>query len=156
MRDSYLMPWMYECIEFLKKAAVFCTLDASNGPWQVEVYETNSENWNFRSTKGQPASYKFLLAQKNAPRTFFCATDIILLAVKKWQLDLVYVKNIVIFSRSPHNHIEQVQRVLSLLQGAGTILRLKNCSSFYRQGLLPWSRYMTTPTRDRDSRIRHN
>lgn len=51
---------------------------------------------------------------ENAPASFQKAMDVIL-ASGRCQFTLVYLKDIVVFSKSPADHIEQVRRVLELL-----------------------------------------
>lgn len=68
---------------------------------------------------------------KNTLGTFQRAKDVILSAVK-WQVALVYLEDIVIFPRSPHDYVNHVTKVLSLLRDAGVILKLKRWIFFTR------------------------
>lgn len=45
----------------------------------------------------------------------------------KWKFALFYLDDIVIFSRTPREHINHTQLVLSLLMGTGVTLKLKSC-----------------------------
>lgn len=66
---------------------------------------------------------------KNDPETFQRAMGAIRFLVK-WQLIFVYPNNVVLFSRSPSNHINLIKQVLSLFQDARVTLKLKKCSFF--------------------------
>lgn len=55
--------------------------------------------------------------------------DVILASVK-WRFALVYLDAIFIFSKTPEKHIDHVEEVLTLLQGAGVALNLKTCFFF--------------------------
>lgn len=63
---------------------------------------------------------------QNVPSTFQLPIDASLPAVE-WQFALVYIDNIVVFSRSIAEQIDHVKHVLPLLRHAGVILKLKKC-----------------------------
>lgn len=76
---------------------------------------------------------------KNAPATSQRATDVIVLSVK-WQLALVYLDYIVVFSKTAYNHLIRLRRVLKLLQNADVTLKL--IMRFLRGDIqLPWPRH---------------
>ena len=66
---------------------------------------------------------------KGAQATFQRALDIILSGVR-WQICLVYVDDVIVFSRTQEKHAENLGTVLSLLRRAGISLQLKKCSFF--------------------------
>ena len=66
---------------------------------------------------------------RNAPGTFQRAIDVILAQVR-WQYSLVYLDDIVVFSKTGEEHIDHVRSVLSLLADAGVTLKLKKCFFF--------------------------
>lgn len=66
---------------------------------------------------------------KNARKTFQRATDVIHVSAC-WQLALVYPDDIVVFSKSRQDHIEQIRRVLKVPEKAGAAFTLKNCKLF--------------------------
>lgn len=66
---------------------------------------------------------------RNAPATFQRAHDIILSGVR-WQICLVYLDDVIVFSRSISDHIAHLDHVLGLLRAAGVSLKLKKCHFF--------------------------
>jgi Reverse transcriptase (RNA-dependent DNA polymerase) len=60
---------------------------------------------------------------RNAPSTFQRAMDVILSGVR-WQKFLCYIDDIIAFSSSMESHVEDLDKVLSLLRDAGVSLRL--------------------------------
>ncbi len=68
----------------------------------------------------------------NAPTTFQRAVDILLLRVN-WQFCLVYVDDIIVYSKSEEDHIRHVDEVLSTLRKAGLSLKFKKSNSFCRR-----------------------
>lgn len=123
--DSFPLHRMKNCIGFLGDEAVPSTLDAGRGYWQVKVEETDRDKMAFTSHNGLYRIPQMSFDLKNAPETIQRAMDVILLLVK-WQLALVYIDNIVVFSRSQRDLIEHVRRLLSLLRNAGDTLNLEN------------------------------
>ena len=66
---------------------------------------------------------------KNAPATFQRAVDIIPSWVK-WQHALVYLDDVIVYSKTVEAHFQHVREVLTLLQAAGFSLKLRRCSFF--------------------------
>ena len=57
IRDSYPIPRMDECIDYLGKATIFTTLDCMSGYWQVDIAEEDRDKTTFTSHHGV---YRFL------------------------------------------------------------------------------------------------
>lgn len=66
---------------------------------------------------------------KNTHCTFHRVVDIILSSVE-CQFALVYLVNIVNFLRTASEHINHIQAILSLIEGAGVTLKLEKCALF--------------------------
>ena len=76
--------------------------------------------------------YRFLrlpFGLRNAPATFQRAIDIILSGVK-WKTCLVYLDDVIVFSKSRQDHLSHVAEALTLLGNAGLSLKLKKCHFF--------------------------
>eukprot|EP00171_Calliarthron_tuberculosum_P003135 IDg3135t1 len=65
----------------------------------------------------------------NAPATFQRALDIIL-AGYKWQTCLVYLDDIIVFSKNEEGHLKHLNDVLDALHKAGVSLNLRKFSFF--------------------------
>ena len=63
---------------------------------------------------------------RNAPETFQRAVDIILSKVK-WKFCLVYIDDIVIFSKSPVQQMNHINEMLGFLKEAGMTIKLNKC-----------------------------
>lgn len=120
---------MDECIFSLGEAEVFSTLNANSSYWQAEVKETNRNKTAFTSYHGLHRFVQMLSGLKNIPGTFQWAMEVIMSLVK-WQSALVYLDDIVVFSRSLRNQINHVKQVLSILKDAGVTLKLMKCNFF--------------------------
>lgn len=66
---------------------------------------------------------------KNAPATFQRVMNIILSSVH-WQFALVYLDDVIVFSKTLDEHFDHVRTVLRLLRNAGVTIRLDKCSFF--------------------------
>ena len=129
VRDSYPLPRMDDCIDSLGEAAVFTTLDAYSGYWQVPIRKEDQELTSFTCHRG---TYKYLrmpFGLSNAPATFQRVLDIVL-SRYRWQTCLVYLDDVIIFSKNMDDHVKHVREVLTALRDAGVTLKLKNCEFF--------------------------
>lgn len=66
---------------------------------------------------------------KNAPEMFQRTMDVISSSIK-WKPAPLYLDNIVVFPKTPLKHFEHVRSVLTVLEEAGVILKLKKCEFF--------------------------
>ena len=120
---------MDECLDSLGEAQYFTTLDANNGYWQIPVAEEDRDKTTFTCHAG---TYRFLrmpFGLCNAPATFQRAMDILLAGIR-WKSCLVYLDDIIIFSKEVDEHIKHVEQVLEKLQSARVSLKLKKCKFF--------------------------
>ncbi len=126
VRDAYPLPRMDECIDSLGDACVFTTLDCTSGFWQIPVHPADRDKTTFTSHFGTYRFMRMPFGLRNAPDTFQRAVDIILAGVK-WKSCLVYLDDVIVFSRNIEEHFDHLQDVLRLLEQAGVTLKLKKC-----------------------------
>ena len=129
VRDAYPIPRMDECIDSLGHAKVFSTLDANSGYWQTNIRPEDIPKTAFTTHHGLYEFVRMPFGLKNAPATFQRALDMILAGVR-WQFALVYLDDVIVYSRTVDEHEEHVRAVLRLLQSAGVTLKLKKCEFF--------------------------
>ena len=128
-RDAYPLPRMDECIDSLGEATIFSTLDCNSGYWQIEIDDRDKDKTTFTSHSGLFRFLRMPFGLRNAPATFQRAVDIILSKVK-WQFALVYLDDVIIYSKTVSDHFNHVRVVLSMLQKAGVSLKLAKCKFF--------------------------
>ena len=131
-RDSYPLPRMYEYIDSLGEAKVFTTLDCSSGYWQIPVAPSDREKTAFVCHAGLYQYMRMPLGLTNAPATFQRTLDIVLSSFK-WRSCLVYLDDVVLFSKDVKTHIRHVDEVLGALQSAGVTPKLDKCSFFTQE-----------------------
>ena len=129
VKDSYPLPRMDECIDTLGDARIFTTLDAFNGYWQINVPKEDRGKTAFVCHAGQFQYTRMPFGLTNAPATFQRGLDVVLSRFK-WKTCLVYIDDIIIFSKSVEEHIQHVDEILTALGNAGVTLKIKKCKFF--------------------------
>ncbi len=120
---------MDECIDSLGDATVSTTLDCNSGYWQIPVHPDDRNKMTFRSHFGTYRFTRMVFGLRNAPATFQRAVDIILAGIK-WKSCLVYLDDVIVFSRTLEQHFAHLRGVLELLKQAGVTLKLPKCKFF--------------------------
>ena len=124
---------MDECRDSLGDAEYFSTLDTNTGFWQIEVAEEDRDKTTFSCHVGMYRFLRMPFGLVNAPATFQRAMDIILSEVR-WESVLVYLDDVIIFSRSFEEHVKHLDLVLQKLSEAGATLKFSKCK-FFRQAV---------------------
>ncbi len=129
VRDSYPLPRMDECIDSLGEAKVFSTLDAYAGYWQMPVKAKDRAKTAFVCHAGTYQYRRMPFGLTNAPASFQRALDLILTKYK-WKTCLIYLDDVIIYSKTVEEHIDHVDEVLRCLADAGVTLKIKKCKFF--------------------------
>ena len=130
-RDVYPLPRMDECLDTLGEAEYFSTLDANTGFWQIEVAPEDRDKTTFSCHVGMYRFTRMPFGLLNAPATFQRAMDIILSEVR-WESVIVYLDDVIIFSRTFEDHVKHLEVVLNKLHEAGATLKFSKCHFFRR------------------------
>ena len=129
VRDSYPLPRMDESIDSLGEAKYFTTLDANAGYNQVKLAEKDRPKSAFVCHEGLYQYIRMPFGMTNAPATFQRTLDIVLSRFK-WKSCLVYIDDIIIFSRNAEEHLRHVEEILITLRDAGVSLKIAKCEFF--------------------------
>jgi Reverse transcriptase (RNA-dependent DNA polymerase) len=129
VRDSYPLPHMDEFIDSLGDANILTTLDCNSGYWQIPVRPEDREKTTFTSHEGIYWFLRMPFGLRNAPATFKRFVDIPQSGLT-WKSCLVYLDNIIVFSKTPTEHMAHLDAVLNRLYRAGLTLNLKKCHFF--------------------------
>ena len=130
VKDAYSMPRIEETLDCLNGAQWFTLLDLKSGYWQVELDEESKALTAF--TVGPLGSYQcesMPFGLTNVPATFqrlmeSCLGDMLL----KWVI--IYLDDIIIFSKTPKDHTERLRGLFQKLHEAGLKLEPKKCDFF--------------------------
>ena len=127
--DTYPLPRMDDCIDSLSTARVFSLLDALWGYWQILLAEEDRDKTTFTSHMGTHRYLRMPFGLRNAPATFQRIIDITLSGVR-WRFCLIYLDDVIVFSKNHEEHLDHLDHVLGLLEEAGIKLKLKKCFFF--------------------------
>ena len=131
-KDSYPLPRIDESLDSLGTAKYFSTLDLASGYWQIELSDDAKEKSAFCTAQGLFQFKVMPFGLTNAPATFQRLMERILAGLQ-WQICLVYIDDIIIFSQTLEDHIEQLQAVFGRLKAAKVKLKPKKCFLFHQK-----------------------
>ena len=116
-------------------AQVLSTLDALSGFTQIELAEEDREKTAFRTHRGLFQFRRMPFGLRNGPSIFQRIMQNIL-APYLWLFSLVYIDDIVVYSKTYEDHIEHLDKVLEAIENAGLTLSPQKCHLFYDSVLL--------------------
>uniref|UniRef100_A0A3B3S2Q0 Gypsy retrotransposon integrase-like protein 1 n=1 Tax=Paramormyrops kingsleyae TaxID=1676925 RepID=A0A3B3S2Q0_9TELE len=125
-RDAFPLPRIEEALEALGQAKYFSTLDLTSGYWQVEVAEHDRHKTAFSTPMGLFEANRMPFGLQNAPSTFqrlmtCCFGDL------NFTHLLIYLDDLIIFSKTFEEHLERLQLVFIRLQEHGLKLKPSKC-----------------------------
>lgn len=126
------MPRLDDILGCMSQEKIFSRLDALSGYYQIEMEEGSIEKTAFGC---RAETFEFLrmpFGLVNAPATFQRAMDNIL-REEKWKHVVIYLDDIVIFSKTEEEHKIHVDGVLKKLEAAGITLNKKKCEFFKKE-----------------------
>ncbi|CAF1253603.1 unnamed protein product [Rotaria sordida] len=126
IRDAYPIPRIDDTLDSLQEAKFISTLDLRTGYWQVEMDEKSRQKTAFITHKGLFEFKVMPYGLTNAPATFQRLMDIVLAGLK-WQCCLVYIDDVIVYSPTFEQHIEDLKRVFEALRSANLTLKTSKC-----------------------------
>ncbi|CAF1412956.1 unnamed protein product [Adineta steineri] len=132
IKDNYPLPNMEQTIRRLDGGyKFFSKLDMKSGFWQIPIKEGDRHKTAFVTVDGL---YEWnVLAQglKNSPPSFQRVMADILAPCR--QFSLVYIDDIVVFSRSFEEHLDHIRQLLSILSKYNFQLNPPKCKLFHQK-----------------------
>ena len=133
--DEFPIPRQSEILASLSGAQVLSSLDALSGFTQLEMAEEDVEKTAFRTHRGLFQFRRLPFGLRNGPSIFQRVMQNIL-APYLWIFCLVYIDDIVIYSKSYEEHIVHLDKVLGAIERSGITLSPAKCHMFYDSILL--------------------
>ena len=134
IKDAYSLSRIEESLDCLNSAIIFTSLDLKDRYWQVEMEENSIPYMAF--TVGPLRFYKCVcmpFGLTNAPATFQCSMES---CFGDYHLKycIIYLDNIIIFSKTPEEHISRLWVVFQILDEASLHFKPSKCE-FFKDGL---------------------
>ena len=108
-------------------AKIFTTLDLTSGFWQIPLDEDSREKSAFVTRSGKFEFLRMPFGLVNAPTTYQTMMNKVLRGLN-WDILLVYMDDIIIFSSNFETHLEHLQKVFTRIVETNLTLNPKKCT----------------------------
>ena len=133
VKDAYSLPRIEDSLDVLNGSCIFTSIDLKSGYWQVELDEKSIPLTAF--TVGPLGFYECVrmpFGLTNAPATFqrlmeSCLSDLHL----NWCI--IYLDDVIVFSKTPEEHIARLEAVFKKISDAGLKLKPSKCEFFKKR-----------------------
>ena len=125
-RDSYPLPRIEECLDALGGAKFFTTLDLASGYHQVAMAEEDKHKTAFTCPFGLFEWNRMLFGLCNTPATFQRLMTQVM-SQHIFQILLVYLDDLLIFSPTFEKHLEALRTVFNRMREVGIKLNPSKC-----------------------------
>lgn len=133
IKDAYPLPRIEETLDLLHGAKYFSTIDLAQGYHQVAIDEKDIHKTAFRVGSGGLYEYlRMPFGLCNSPATFQRLMEVCL-HEENFDILVLYLDDILVFSKTIDDHIERLDIVFSKLKHHGLKLKPSKCHFFRRQ-----------------------
>ena len=127
--DAYPLPRIDGLLELFRETKIFTSIDLAYGFWQVEMKEEDKHKTAFSSDFGLYEFNVMPFGLVNAPPTFQRLLNKVLDGYL-YDFAVVYVDDILIFSKTVEEHFIHLKKILDRLKNANLTVKLKKCKFF--------------------------
>ena len=128
-KDVYPLPRITDTLDALGGSRLFSTLDLTAGYWQVELDEEAKERSAFVTRSGLWRWKVLPFGLTSRPSTFEKLMENVLRPLQCEKL-LIYLYNIIVFSKTVDEHLQRLDEVFKRLKAAGLKLKPRKCHLF--------------------------
>ena len=127
VRNIYPLPRIEECLDQLYGARYFSKLDLLSGFWQIQIKEEDRKKTAFNTRTGKWEFCVMPFGLTNAPATFQKMMNDILRPLIG-RCVIVYIDDILIYSRDRTEHLRHIRQVFQLLSDHNLYAKPSKCS----------------------------
>ena len=120
---------MAECLDSLGEAKAFTNLDYHSDYQKITVAKEDRAKTTFTCHAGTYQFNRIPFGLMNDRATFQRMLDI-LLSGHRWKSCLIYLDNIIIFSKDYDSHLKDLEAIIQALQQEVLSLKLMKCTFF--------------------------
>ena len=129
VKDSYPLPNINDCLDSLGGSVYFSCLDILSAYYQIEMDPNDSSKTAFISKYGLYEYNVMPFGLCNAPSTFQRCMELVMRGLQ-WEILLIYLDDLIVFSRTFDEHLERLDQVFTRLYEAGLKLKPSKCFLF--------------------------
>ena len=129
LKDSYPLPRIDDSIDTLRGSKWFSTWDLASGYWQVPMDSKDIDKTAFTTPFGLYHFTVMPFGLANAPATFERMMEQVLSGLH-WEISLINIDDIIVFSRTFEEHLVRLHQVLSRIKEANLKLSPSKCKLF--------------------------
>ena len=128
--DEYPLPRTDDLIDEMEKARYFTVIDMMWGFWQLPLRQEDRKKTAFRTRRGLFHWKVMPFGVRNGTASFQRMMRKVLQGIEGV---LVYIDDVIVFTRTQEEHLEVVDRVLQRLEQFGLVGRLSKCEFMREQ-----------------------
>uniref|UniRef100_A0A0W0G8H9 Putative pro-pol protein n=1 Tax=Moniliophthora roreri TaxID=221103 RepID=A0A0W0G8H9_MONRR len=127
VKNTYLLPLISELLDKLKGATVFTKLDLQNSYNNIRIKDGDQWKAAFKTNRGLFEPMVIFFGLSNSPATFQAFMNNILLDFIDEGWCVVYMDDILLFSKDQTEHREQTERLMRCLKKHDLFLKSEKC-----------------------------
>ena len=130
--DRFPLPILGEILQSLSGNDVFSTLDCQSGFWQIELDEASKPITAFSTRTGHNEYNVLPFGLKDAAPSFERMITMTLSGLINISV-LVYLDDIIVFSKGPEENLKTLEKVLERFSETGLTIKITKCSFLRRK-----------------------
>ena len=131
-KDKFPLLKIYTCLDMLNGSKYFSSCDLRQGYWQTVIDEKDRDKTAFVTRKGQWRFKVLSFGLCNAPSQFARTTELVLSGLT-FDICLVYLDDILIFSKTFDEHCDRLAAIFDRLDRHTLKLKASKCHLFQRK-----------------------
>ena len=129
VKDSYPLPRIDDSLDALRGNSWFSTLDLVSGYYQCSIDPQDAPKTAFVTSRGLFQFNRMPFGLSYAGATFERLMEYAL-ACLQWETCIIYLDDIIVFSRTSEEHVTRLQSVFGRMREAGLKIAPKKCFLF--------------------------